>query len=308
MSATKDKEQVRYSATVNMIAGGVGGAAAKSLLSPVQRIVVLKQLGEHRGMSSIQLAHMIHKKEGLNGFFKGNLTSIIIRFPYSGIQFLLYEKIKFWLQDVIGYDGSEKNKEHKHATASVNFNKFMMKCGAGGISATIAGVMVYPGEVIRLRLMSGEDRFRTISGTARLIWGETHSPRNFYRGLGASLAQRVPDILINFAVYETVKYYLLDEGVNDVLATIIGASLGAIASISLCFPLDIAKRRIGMSGQGKTKTVYRGVAHCLGSIWKEHGVRGWYTGAALEAGRCVPQVILMWIFIEETQKILSAFS
>lgn len=302
---SKSHEQVRHAAWVDMVAGGIGGAAAKSLLSPVQRVVVLKQLGEHKGMSSLQLFNMIREKDGLKGFFKGNLTSLIIRFPYSGIQFLLYGKLKFFFQDLVGYDGTEKHGA-KHNSASVTFNKFVMKCGAGGASATLAGVIVYPGEVIRLRLMSGEDRFRTIGGTAKLIWNETHSPRNFYRGLSASLAQRVPDILINFAVYETVKYWFVDEGFGDVVSTMLGASAGAIASISAVFPLDIAKRRIGMSGQGKSGKVYTSVAHCLGTIWRQEGIRGWYAGATLEAARCVPQVVLMWLCIEQTQKLLGA--
>uniref|UniRef100_A0A0A9WT62 Solute carrier family 25 member 33 n=1 Tax=Lygus hesperus TaxID=30085 RepID=A0A0A9WT62_LYGHE len=89
--------------------------------------------------------------------------------------------------------------------------KFVLKCGAGGMSATIAGIVVYPGEVVRLRLMSGEKRFKGIFHTCRLIYRETYSLHNFYRGLGASLLQRVPDMLINFATYETVKYSILDS-------------------------------------------------------------------------------------------------
>lgn len=287
--------QKRHAAWVDMAAGGVGGALAKSLLSPVQRVVVLKQLGEHNHLSSADIVRMIHAKEGYKGFFRGNLTSMIIRFPYSGIQFLLYSKIKFFFQDLVGEGGDG------------GLQKFVMKCGAGGLSASLAGVMVYPGEVVRLRLMSGEERFRTISGTTKLIWQETNSPRNFYRGLNASLAQRVPDILINFAVYETVKDFFVERGIlGDTVATMVGASAGAIASISLCFPLDIAKRRIGMSGSGKSGKSYDSVAHCLTSIYREEGVKGCYRGAVLEAARCVPQVVLMWLCIVETQKILSS--
>ena len=305
-----DKEQIRHAAWVDMVAGGVGGAAAKSLLSPFQRVVVLKQLGTHNHLSSLRVATEIWQKEGLQGFFRGNLTSIIIRFPYSGIQFLLYGKIKHAFEDALHkYQHNGQQQQQGSSSSSSAFNKFIMKCGAGGLSATIAGVAVYPGEIIRLRLMSGEPQFRSIGGTASIIWRETNSPKNFYRGLTASLAQRVPDILINFAVYETVKFYLLNENLcGDVMATIIGASTAAISSISLCFPLDIAKRRIGMSGQGKDKMVYRGVAHCLSDIWKREGLRGWYAGATLEAGRCVPQVVLMWMFIEQTQKFLGQFA
>jgi hypothetical protein len=289
--------QKRHAAWVDMAAGGVGGALAKSLLSPVQRVVVLKQLGEHNHLTSVGIVKMIHEKEGYKGFFRGNLTSMIIRFPYSGIQFLLYSKIKFFFQDLVGEGGEG---------SSGALQKFVTKCGAGGLSASLAGIMVYPGEVVRLRLMSGEERFRTIGTTTKLIWKETNSPRNFYRGLNASLAQRVPDILINFAVYETVKDYLVEGGfLGDTAATMVGASAGAISSISMCFPLDIAKRRIGMSGTGKSGKSYDGVAHCLTSIYRDEGLKGCYRGATLEAARCVPQVVLMWLCIVETQKILS---
>lgn len=291
--------QKRHSAWVDMAAGGIGGALAKSLLSPVQRVVVLKQLGEHNHLSSVGIIKMIRDKEGYKGFFRGNLTSMIIRFPYSGIQFLLYSKIKFFFQDLVGVDSKDGS--------SAAFQKFVMKCGAGGLSASLAGAMVYPGEVVRLRLMSGEEQFRTIGTTTKLIWQETNSPRNFYRGLNASLAQRVPDILINFAVYETVKDYLVENNyLGDTSATMVGASAGAIASISMCFPLDIAKRRIGMSGKGKSGKTYNGIAHCLGTIYREEGIAGCYRGAFLESVRCVPQVVLMWLCIVETQKLLSS--
>lgn len=193
--------------------------------------------------------------------------------------------------------------------------KFMLKCGAGGISATVAGVVVYPGEVVRLRLMSGERQFKGIAHTCKLIYCETHSMRNFYRGLGASLLQRVPDMLINFATYETVKYSILDSphahvckenyALRNFWATILGGSAAALASIAVVFPLDVAKRRIGMAGQSADKMVYTGVLDCLCRIYRNEGVAGWYAGAKIEAVRCVPQVVLMWFFIEGIQKYLT---
>ncbi|CAJ1022591.1 putative Mitochondrial carrier protein [Leishmania shawi] len=323
----------RHAAWVDVVAGGFGGALAKSLLSPFQRIVVLQQLGQHKNYSIKELVRHIYAQDGLKSFWRGNLTSMVIRVPYSGIQFLLYTQLKFLFQDwldrrhaatalsgnLVGGD----NDGHGSASGAVTLRgvwmeKFIMKCGAGGISATIAGAAVYPGEVVRLRLMSGEKKFTGIAHTCRLVYRETHSLRNFYRGLGASLMQRVPDILVSFATYETVKYAVLDSpnppffkdsyAARNVLSTMVGGSAAAIASILLAFPLDVAKRRIGMSGQGTDKTVYRGVGDCLRQIYAKEGIRGWYAGAFVEAVRCVPQVILMWMFIEVIQKELSLYA
>nr|CCC94566.1 putative mitochondrial carrier protein [Trypanosoma congolense IL3000] len=311
MSSSAEK---RHAPLVDVIAGGFGSAAAKSLMAPFQRVVVLRQLGEHKDLSTFQLVRHIVQQEGLKGFWKGNLTSMIIRVPYSGIQFVMYSQLKFFFQDlceryVRAPHRSDAGTSHNHRQTA---ELFLMKCGAGGLSATAAGVAVYPGEVVRLRLMSGEKRFQNITGTARIIYRETNSMRNFYRGLGASLLQRVPDILINFATYETVKYKLMEEdfferfpSYKNVISTIIGGSVAAVSSIAVCFPLDVAKRRIGMSGQGKSGIMHRGVRDCLGHVYRHEGVRGMYAGACLETARCVPQVVLMWFFIEAMQKLLT---
>lgn len=315
----------KYAAWVDVVAGGFGGSLAKSLLSPFQRIVVLQQLGQHKGYSILQLTRYIYTQDGLKGFWRGNLTSMVIRVPYSGIQFLLYSQCKFFFQDWLHRrrqqqraDAHESGKSLRDSREIEMMEKFIMKCGAGGISATIAGAVVYPGEVVRLRLMSGEKQFHGIAHTCRLVYLETHSLRNFYRGLGASLLQRVPDILVSFATYETIKYAVLDSPnppffkdsytARNVLSTILGGSAAAIASIIVAFPLDVAKRRIGMSGMSTDKVVYTGVVDCLCKIYAKEGIRGWYAGAFMEAVRCVPQVILMWMFIEGIQKQLAPYA
>lgn len=315
-------QEKKHSAWIDLTAGSLGGTIAKSLLSPIQRVVVLQQLGQHKEYGTLGLFRYVYQTDGLKGFWKGNLTSMMIRVPYSGLQYMMYAKFKFFAQDWIDHKHSNRSADHKVSKTMDVFEKFVAKCGAGGLSAGIAGAIVYPGEVVRLRLMSGEERFKGIFHTSKLIYQETSSPRNFYRGLGASLIQRVPDLLINFATYETVKYNVLESKlmdramelcglggymrVKDIMSTMIGGSAAALASIVCVFPLDVAKRRIGMAGQGKEKRVHRGVFSCLSYIYRQEGIRAWYGGAAMEAFRCVPQVILMWLFIETVQRQLEA--
>ncbi|KAH9589377.1 Mitochondrial substrate/solute carrier [Trypanosoma melophagium] len=315
MSSSREKKHAPW---VDVVAGGFGGAVAKSLLSPFQRVVVMQQLGEHREYNTFQLIKHIRQQDGWKGFWRGNLTSMIIRVPYSGVQFVLYSQLKFFFQNICErYVRPKKSTSDTASSFSYHHSGeklevFIMKCGAGGISATIAGAVVYPGEVVRLRLMSGDRRFNGIFNTIRCIYAETNSPRNFYRGLGASLMQRVPDILVNFATYETLKYSLLEwdflnthPSYKNIVSTIIGGSAAALASILVAFPLDVAKRRIGMSGQTKSGVVYTGVRDCLRKVYAEEGIRGWYAGARMEAVRCVPQVVLMWFFIEAIQQVLT---
>lgn len=97
---------------MDVLAGGCGGALAKSLLSPFQRVVVLQQLGQHQHLSSVHLVRHIYRSDGLIGFWRGNWTSMLIRMPYSGIQFVLYGKLKFWMQDWLEAQ-RDKKLQHK---------------------------------------------------------------------------------------------------------------------------------------------------------------------------------------------------
>lgn len=288
----------KHAAWIDAVSGGVGSTAAKSLLSPIQRIVVLKQLGEHRGMSTVEITRRVINTEGLfRGLWRGNLTSAIIRFPYSGTQFLTYGRLKFFIEDVFGIRGTRSDGE----TA---YGKFLVKCFAGGASATIAGTLTYPGEVIRLRLMSGDPRYRSIIPTARLIYAEKRSMRNFYAGLSASLMQRVPDVLINFATYETVKAEADRVKISPMVGTLLGGTCASIASIVCVYPLDVAKRRMGMGGQLKGQEAYTGVFQCLRAVVRREGFRGLYAGAPLETVRLIPQVTLMWLGVEQCRRAL----
>lgn len=101
---------------MDVLAGGCGGALAKSLLSPFQRVVVLQQLGQHQHLSSVHLVRHIYRNDGVTGFWRGNWTSMLIRMPYSGIQFVLYGKLKFWMQDWLESQKAKKMQQNSQAS------------------------------------------------------------------------------------------------------------------------------------------------------------------------------------------------
>ena len=277
----------------------MGGALSKTLLCPLQRVVVLKQLGD-KG-STVEIAQKIMREgDGAKAFWRGNLTSILIRFPYSGIQLIAYDQIKHVFQNSAGLSDNDKVQ-----SASSFWGKFLSKGAAGAAAATISGTIVFPGEVIRTRLMSGNAEFRTITGTASAIWKETNGPRNFYRGLGASLTQRVPDILLNYAVYESVFFEMKNRGFDKSACIMSGSAAAALAAIAITFPLDVVKRRMQMAGKGYDSIAYRSMLHCITDTYSRNGLRAFYAGASLEAVRCVPQVGLMWFTIEFFRDLLT---
>lgn len=303
--AATEKENKAW---VNGVAGGLGSAMSKTLMSPIQRLGVLRQLG-HKGHIS-ELVHKVIDEERMagvqeggakprlqaqhfKGFFRGNLTSILQRFPYSGIQLMVYDRLKFAIAESLGVEKGDVSSTK--AVAS----KAMASACAGAIS----GSATYPLEVIRSRLMSGDKRCRGFFSTISVVNEEKGIP-GFYKGLSASLVQRVPDIVINLTVYESVKFSLGKQGYSDKVCVFAGGSAAALTAIAITFPLDVIKRRVAVGKSGMHS--YNSPLHCATEVLKHEGPAAFYRGATLEAARCVPQVVLMWAAIEYFRSLLNS--
>ena len=88
-----------------MIAGGCAGSFAKTVTAPLSRLTILYQVhqlaktGGHFKMYSMneslgKIIQDIHHQEGLLSFWRGNLTAIIHRFPYSAVNFAVFDWVK----------------------------------------------------------------------------------------------------------------------------------------------------------------------------------------------------------------------
>jgi Mitochondrial carrier protein len=92
----------------NIIAGGIAGMVAKSVVAPVDRIKILYQISavpfHLRDIPNVVMT--IIKEEGVVALWRGNMATMIRVFPYSGIQFMTFDWCKtYFLQ---------KNQHHHH--------------------------------------------------------------------------------------------------------------------------------------------------------------------------------------------------
>ena len=77
----------------NLVAGGLAGMAAKSVVAPIDRIKILYQVtsAQFRLRDVPKVAYSIVEKEGWAALWKGNTATMIRVFPYSGIQFMIFD-------------------------------------------------------------------------------------------------------------------------------------------------------------------------------------------------------------------------
>jgi hypothetical protein len=83
----------------NLFAGGIAGMVAKSFIAPFDRIKILYQISSAKFYiyNVPGVAAKIVRAEGFSALWKGNTATMIRVFPYSGIQFMVFDRCKTFL-------------------------------------------------------------------------------------------------------------------------------------------------------------------------------------------------------------------
>lgn len=140
-------------------------------MAPLNRITILLQTSDPttRNLTMFQTAIGIWREEGIKAYWKGNLTSIFHRFPYSAINFSAYEV----LRDGICGKGSislfqclfislslslslclSELDEHRVSLKETPLIRFI----CGGLAGAIACTACYPIELVKTRLTVDKKR------------------------------------------------------------------------------------------------------------------------------------------------------
>ena len=134
----------------NLLAGGVAGMVAKSVVAPIDRIKILYQVSSaefHVWKIPTVMRNIVHN-EGFQALWKGNMATMIRVFPYSGVQFMTFDRCKLFFL-------------HEHERGHyVSFVSDHSKWGltpvesliAGMVAGTVSVVVTYPLDLTRAQL------------------------------------------------------------------------------------------------------------------------------------------------------------
>lgn len=285
------------------IAGGVAGSVGKTLTAPLSRMTILYQVKPDLAKFSLPAAYShVLRNEGLLAFWKGNLTSVVHRFPYSAINFTVYDNMRKLLcsKQPGGYGLDE----------SVGVRLF---CGA--TSGAAACCSCYPLEIARTRLAAYTGKGKvSVLGLIRQVIVEEGLFRGLFRGLGMSVAVAVPNIALSFTVYGSIKDCFLTSGIIPteflcdcktgkftLFGGLISGSISAVLSSLLTFPADTIRKRL----QSSKDAVKDGIIKEVKSIVKLNGsVLGLYKGIAPELLRVMPMAGITFGTYEMVMNIL----
>lgn len=308
-----------------MIAGGIAGSVGKTATAPLSRLTILYQvspiinpvttsvsaatltgsvhhIGDFSGNSLFTAMRQVLKSEGVLAFWKGNLTSVLHRFPYSAINFTAYELSR----DALCYITNKK--EHEIATPAIRF-------ASGAISGAVACFACYPLDLVRTRLTVttslGAEKRGIIGTISKIIRNE--GPYGLYRGLHVSLAVSVPSLAIGFGVYGTVKELIIEHDIKmlkghdghiNPLGSMLSGALSGILSSILTFPADVVRRRMQVMGEPSAANISHSAYHESIRIFKAGGIRGMYRGIVPEILKVTPMVGITFSVYEFVADIL----
>ncbi|KAH3680408.1 hypothetical protein WICMUC_000339 [Wickerhamomyces mucosus] len=296
---------LKKDSVASFIAGGFAGAISRTVVSPFERAKILFQLqgqGKANYNGMFPTIHKMYKDEGFKGLFRGNGLNCIRIFPYSAVQFYVYQKIKLsWLD----YGEKELN----------NFQRLV----AGGTCGVASVAVTYPLDLVRTRLSIQTANLAKLEkskikinekppGFVKLMLDIYKNEGGFlalYRGIWPTTLGVAPYVAINFAVYEQLKELIPNS--TPMTKLLLGAISGGIAQ-TIMYPLDILRRRFQVINMSNNELgfQYKSVSDALVQIYKKEGVKGMYKGLTANLFKVIPSMAVSWLSYEVIKDSLLA--
>ncbi|KIJ49521.1 hypothetical protein M422DRAFT_225317 [Sphaerobolus stellatus SS14] len=308
------------------IAGGIAGAASRTVVSPLERLKIIQQVqprtdnAQYRGVWR-SLVRM-WREEGYRGFMRGNGINCLRIVPYSAVQFTTYEQLKKLFT----------NK----GTRPLDTPTRLL---AGALAGITSVCTTYPLDLVRSRLsiasasisltsttsaastgstLSGSSGYHTaashaaanmgVRGMTLKIMRDEGGVRALYRGLVATAMGVAPYVGINFAAYEALRGVITPPGKTSIGRKLSCGALAGSISQTLTYPFDVLRRKMQVVGMAKGSTDYKysGAVGALRYILKTEGPAGLYRGLWPNLLKVAPSIATSFFTYELVKEFLGS--
>jgi len=321
------------------IAGGVAGAASRTVVSPLERLKIIQQVqprsSEQQYKGVWRSLARIWREEGFKGYMRGNGINCLRIVPYSAVQFTTYEQLKKWFT--------------RHGTRELDTPTRLVSGALAGITSVCS---TYPLDLVRSRLSiataslptpiidkqppkpsSGvssvsqtlssayhtsslsSSRSSALAASELTMWGmtvkvmrEEGGVRGLYRGLVATAMGVAPYVGINFAAYEALRGIITPPGKSSIPRKLACGALAGSISQTLTYPFDVLRRKMQVVGMktGNLGYKYNGAFDALRVIFRDEGIPGLYRGLWPNLLKVAPSIATSFFTYELVKEYLVA--
>ncbi|KAI4338375.1 hypothetical protein MLD38_023441 [Melastoma candidum] len=303
----------------SLVAGGVAGGVSRTAVAPLERLKILLQVQNPHSIKyngTVQGLKYIWRTEGFRGLFKGNGTNCARIVPNSAVKFFSYEQAS---KGILFLYRQQTDNEDAQLTP-------LLRLGAGACAGIIAMSATYPMDMVRGRLTVQTDKspyqYRGMVHALSTVLRE-EGPRALYKGWLPSVIGVVPYVGLNFAVYESLKDWLINSrpfGLVDSseLSVTTRLACGAVAGTigqTVAYPLDVIRRRMQMVGWKDAASVitgdgrkvapeYTGMVDAFRKTVQYEGFGALYKGLVPNSVKVVPSIAIAFVTYEVVKDIL----
>lgn len=255
-------------------------------------IMNLRNTGRGEGMMSV--IKNIFELEGIRGFFRGGLVSVVKSTLSAGVFLTGLENVHMLTTDL---------RSVKYIP--VNAVDFLNAC----ISKTVTTFITNPVVVVKTRFeIVGNNEYKSIRDAVRCIYNK-EGLRGFYHGIPATLFRDVPFAGIQYSCYKWTmdlysRYFLGGKSAyeSSMLVSIFGGS-SALYAVLMTYPFDNLRVRMQCHDFSSLKNVnFIGLSSMIRKVYAEEGIRGYYIGFLPRVLKKVASSAILWVLYESIRK------
>jgi hypothetical protein len=275
-------------AAKQLLCGGVAGSVAKTVTAPFSRLTILFQVHsmvttkEHRPRFAMSLKGGVQKiieRGGIRSMWKGNMTSVLHRFPYSAINFFVYENALDFLTERSHHQQGQQQEQQPLPP------QLLSKHHSSG------AVPLPPLQSRRARPMErNETQRQLIRRVSKIVMinaddgEEDDNPPE----KGGDRPSGHPQHQHPHHHHHHSREGDTTQASHKFLA---GAMAGTAACLA-CYPLDLVRTRLTTELEGQEH--YRGIVDAFRKIWAEEGFLGFYSGVGATLFVAVPSFAISY--------------
>ena len=208
-----DADKLPLSALIT--AGAMSGAMTSLILTPIELVKCRMQVPMPSAASSSRATTLgplavigdVYRREGLAGFWRGQLGTLLRETGGSAAWFGCYEMLSLWFRRRLKQPQSSPTTSEKEPNLPI-YQSMLSGAGAG----LCYNFSFYPADTIKSKLQTGDladlgaggGARQTFLGVGKAVY-RTHGLKGLYRGCGITLLRSAPSSALIFTIYESLR-------------------------------------------------------------------------------------------------------
>merc|ERR1712151_325825 len=292
--------QQKTNPLVNLAAGGISGAVAKTITAPLEKVKLAIQTqdsnpriisGEMKRYTGLMNCFTRHITEiGASSLWRGNVANCIRYVPTAAFNLMFKDTFKRM------FPVYNKNTD---------FTMFALTMiASGSFAGGVTNTLVYPLIYVRTALGADIGKVKKYNGVADCL-SKTVKENGFaslYNGIGPSTMGIVIYRGVQFGLQDTLKAfnpYQKETTPFALFSKFVVAQIAVSASGLAAYPLDTMQRRLqNEATKPKEQQIYNGMADCFSKIYKNEGAKGFFKGAGANILRGTGAAIVLVMYDE----------